>query len=126
MDFMSSGKQLLVLLSERRDEIINRENGNNDRIFVYDTGRRWTAFEKSAYQLARLYSGCEVMPLILNGYPFPIVIASVPHHAISDIRSGNDGVCSIPAQRAISLRTYQTWHSRLGKRLSGYRAINDK
>lgn len=117
MGILSSGKQLLLLLRDRCDEIISRETTNNDRIFIYDTGGRWTAFEKSAYQLAQLCASCEVMPIILNGYPFPIAIASVPHHALSGVFHGGNRELSIPAKRAISLRTYQNWHNRLGKRL---------
>lgn len=125
MGILSSGKQLLLLLRDRCDEIISRETTNSDRIFIYDTGGRWTAFEKSAYQLAQLCTGCEVMPIILNGYPFPIAIASVPHHALSGVLHGGNGEISIQAKRSISPRSYQTWHNRLGKRLNDC-VISDK
>lgn len=77
-----SGIRLVMLLNEHLNEIMNREHSNRTSIHLYCTGPYWVAFERSAYQLLRVFPDSETTPMRLFAYPFPIVMASVTDRSL--------------------------------------------
>ena len=74
---MPSGIRLQQLIQNRYKEILAREKNNDKFIHLYDIDAYWVAFERSAYQLRRVFPDSETTPLRLFAYPFPIVMVSV-------------------------------------------------
>ena len=75
-------KKLNTLLATRQNDIFNREKDNGRHIYLYDNGTHWIAFEKSAWQLCKLFHKHDISILRIKTYPFPIVMASVPANDI--------------------------------------------
>ena len=50
-----SGVRLMAFLAAHRTEVLAREQNNERFIHLYGTGGYWAAFERSAYQLCRLF-----------------------------------------------------------------------
>lgn len=73
----SSGVRLMAFLAARRTEVLAREQNNERFIHLYGTGRYWAAFERSAYQLCRLFPRNEIAVFHFATYPFPVVMASI-------------------------------------------------
>ena len=100
--------QLTQLLNTRTREIMSRENHNDTAIYLYPAGNYWVAFEKSAYQLARLHPECQTYPVHTSLYPFPIVIASLPlTHITPTTTTPTFSTLTPPTP---SLDNYQEWH----------------
>ena len=59
------------LLRDHLTEIMDRERANLNSIHLYCTGSYWVSFERSAYQLRRVFPDSETTPLRLFAYPFP-------------------------------------------------------
>lgn len=121
MQSLSSGLRLQTLLFERLPEIVGREVGNEDRINLYCTGDYWAAFERSAYQLCRLYPDCEVYPVYLDTCPSPVVMASLPYAELRDCSDAGcpecgGGFVEISAQR-LKCVEYERWYR---KEIEGY------
>lgn len=77
-----SGIRLMNLLREHLTEIMDRERTNQNSIHLYCTGAYWVAFERSGYQLYRVFADSETLPLRLYAYPFPIVMVSVTDRSL--------------------------------------------
>lgn len=65
------------LLKNRLTDLLFEESGNDKYIYLYLADGYWTAFEKSAYRLYRIYEPVMLLPIRLPFTPFPIVTASV-------------------------------------------------
>lgn len=129
MTTIPSGLHLLALLSTHLNEIIDRESGNDNRIYLYPTGNYWTAFEKSAYQLERLFPQCSVSSMVLATSPTPIVLASLPYTDIAGYATdksritikafGNDEVLAIMQAPTLPAAVYRHWHMEKTEALEG-------
>ncbi len=73
----SSGILLLRLVNTRIFEITKKELRNTDRLCLYGTGGWWTAFERSAYHLSRLFPDSQSFAVTPPGCPFTIIGLSV-------------------------------------------------
>ena len=82
MSSLPSGIRLMNLLRDHLTEIMDRERANLNSIHLYCTGSYWVAFERSAYQLRRVFPDSETTPLRLFAYPFPIVMVSVTDRSL--------------------------------------------
>ena len=87
MSSLPSGIRLMNLLRDHLTEIMDRERANLNSIHLYCTGSYWVSFERSAYQLRRVFPDSETTPLRLFAYPFPIVdykLLTVPGLPMAD------------------------------------------
>lgn len=111
-----SGIRLMNLLRERLTEIMYRERANQDSIHLYCTGPYWVAFERSAYQLYRVFPDSETMPLRLYAYPFPIVMVSVTDRSLRSytrkhiLRKDESDYKQLTVP-VLPLADYQEWHA---------------
>lgn len=65
------------LLKNRLSDILFQEAENDKYIYLYLADGYWTAFEKSAYRLCRIYGPAMILPMRLTFAPFPFVTASI-------------------------------------------------
>ena len=72
-----SGVRLMVFLAAHQTEVLAREQSNERFSHLYGTGGYWAAFERSAYQLCRLFPRNETAIFHFAAYPFPVVMASI-------------------------------------------------
>lgn len=72
-----SGVRLMAFLAAHQTEVLAREQNNERFIHLYGTGGYWAAFERSAYQLCRLFPRNETAVFHFAAYPFPVVMASI-------------------------------------------------
>ena len=105
------------LLRERLTEIMDRERANLNSIHLYCTGSYWVSFERSAYQLRRVFPDSETTPLRLFAYPFPIVMVSVTDRSLRSyarkhILRRDDKDYKQLTVPGFSLSDYQGWHKR--------------
>lgn len=116
MSSLPSGIRLMNLLRERLTEIMYRERANQDSIHLYCTGPYWVAFERSAYQLYRVFPDSETMPLRLYAYPFPIVMVSVTDRSLRSytrkhiLRKDESDYKQLTVP-VLPLADYQEWHA---------------
>ena len=68
-------EQLNSLMTKELSNILRRELHNEDKVYLYNLGEYWTAFERSAYQLDQL-SKTDPLVLYMDEYPFPIVMCA--------------------------------------------------
>jgi hypothetical protein len=121
------------LLKNRSTDLLFEESGNDKYIYLYLADGYWTAFEKSAYRLYRIYEPVMLLPIRLPFTPFPIVTASVKkdslYAAIRGLtcrkRSKHERI--YVDERNISIIAYQKWHDRVtdGLRSLSGKAMND-
>lgn len=69
--------ELFNLIKGHMPDILFMEAGNLSNIYLYRTDDYWVAFERSAFNLCRAYSGSIITPMKVANAPFPIVMASV-------------------------------------------------
>lgn len=116
----NSGLLLMSLLENGLQGIMRREAGNETSAILYRTGDYWAAFERSAYQLKRLYPCCTTYPMLVATIPYPIVIATLPLaelDAAADMHPEEEHTV-IPAPK-ISIGKYAAWHRRKEQALAG-------
>lgn len=77
------GIALGKLMENRLSDILFNESANRDCIHLYHVGDCWVAFERSAFNLCRIYSKAVVNAMKVFIAPFPIVLASVEDREIS-------------------------------------------
>ena len=116
MSEVPSGIRLVMLLNERLNEIMDRERANQNSIHLYCTGSYWVSFERSAYQLRRVFPDSETTPLRLFAYPFPIVMVSVTDRSLSSyarrhILRRDDKDYKQLTVPVLSLADYHEWHA---------------
>lgn len=83
---VSTYVRINALLETDLQNILRQEQQNENRIFLYDVGEYWVAFEKSAYLLEQL-APREEKPVVLHmkQYPFPIVMHSSHHLRVKEL-----------------------------------------
>ena len=90
------GIALGKLMENHLTDILFNESTNGDYIHLYRAGDCWVAFERSAFNLCRIYSKSVVNAMKVFIAPFPIVLASVEDREIS-----RQGTCI-----SVRLRTF--------------------
>lgn len=105
----SSGVSLQSLLQKEIKNILKKEVGNTDAMYLYGTGTYWVAFENSAYQLCQQYEEAELTPFFFDEYPFPVLMASVPYSALDNNKISDRLVLRAPK---LNQRRYNAWHRR--------------
>lgn len=110
------GVRLMSLLEKHLPAILDREVDNNNSIHLYGTGEYWVAFEKSAYQLSRVYPRSTTTPLSLTTYPFPIVMVSMTNSGLRACSGkypfrmeGTD--YGILVVHSLTIADYREWHN---------------
>ncbi len=68
-----SGLRLMRLINTRILEIAKSELSNRNRLRLYGTGGWWTAFDRSAFALSRLFPDAESLVITPPGAPFSVV-----------------------------------------------------
>ncbi|WP_165154876.1 hypothetical protein [Parabacteroides sp. ZJ-118] len=116
MSSLPSGVRLVRLLNERLAEIMDRERANRNAIHLYCTGPYWVAFERSAYQLRRMFPDSEITPMRLLGYPFPVVMVSVTDRSLqvytrAHILKKDDKDYKLLTVPGLPIAAYQEWHA---------------
>lgn len=104
------------LLKNRLSDILFQEAENDKYIYLYLADGYWTAFEKSAYRLCRIYGPAMILPMRLTFAPFPFVTASIMqdeiHTALRKLicqkRSRNERIYL--AGKDTNIVDYQKWH----------------
>ena len=114
--FMPSGIRLQQLIQNQYKEILAREKNNDKFIHLYDIGAYWVAFERSAYQLRRVFPDSETTPLRLFAYPFPIVMVSVTDRSLrlyarKHILRRDETDYKLLTVPGLPLPAYREWHS---------------
>lgn len=94
---MNSLLEFTELLKNRLTDLLLIEADNDKHVFLYLADGYWTAFEKSAYRLCRIYEPVMLLPMRLPFVPFPIVTASINQDSL---------------QAALNFTDYQNWHDR--------------
>lgn len=112
---MNSLVEFTELLKNRLSDILFQEAENDKYIYLYLADGYWTAFEKSAYRLCRVYEPVMLLPMRLTFAPFPFVTASIMqdelHIALSGLtcrmRSRNERIYL--AGKDANIADYQKW-----------------
>ena len=104
-----SGLRLQSLLQKEIKDILKREEGNEDTLYLYGTGTHWVAFENSAYQLQRRHAEAELTPFFFDSYSFPVLMASIPAKSIGVTPADGKLALKVPP---IDPKAYGTWRRR--------------
>lgn len=109
------GIRLMQLMDTRLFDIIRKEHRNSNCIHLYGTGEYWAAFEQSAYLLCRIFPENETAVVTHPAYPFPVVMANIPHRALKEYsrnhifkRDETDYKELVAAE--IAPERFQIWH----------------
>lgn len=110
-----SGIRLQRLIETQISQIIRRERKNVARIYLYETGDYWIAFERSAYSLCRLFPEADISVVMLRDNPFPIILANISekklcHYAKQHIFYRDTPDYKEIATAEIPLIQYNIWH----------------
>ncbi len=113
-----SGVRLLRLINTRILEITNKELSNSDRICLYGTGGWWTAFDRSAYALSRLFPAAESLVVTPPGAPFSVVGLTITENDLKKYLMTHEPLCrktdylELPAS-VFNFQDYDIWHKRI-------------
>lgn len=115
---MNSLLEFTELLKNRLTDLLLIEADNDKHVFLYLADGYWTAFEKSAYRLCRIYEPVMLLPMRLPFVPFPIVTANINQDSLQAALSGlacqkrtrNERIYL--AERDTNFTDYQNWHDR--------------
>lgn len=119
----NSMTELTELLRTRLCDILFKEAANDGMIYLYLADGYWTAFEKSAFRLSRLYAPALLVPMRLPSMPVPFVTASVGQESLRAAMAGADCLSRVGRERAYTspaadnADTYRKWHDRETKAL---------
>lgn len=116
---MNSLVEFTELLKNRLSDILFQEAENDKYIYLYLADGYWTAFEKSAYRLCRIYEPAMLLPMRLPFAPFPFVTASIMQDSLHTVLSGltyrmrsrNKRVYL--AGKDANIADYQKWHDKV-------------
>ncbi len=106
--------RVLKMIETQHIKILEREKDNECRIYLYDVGNFWIAFEQSAWQLCRLFPQSCASVIHSKICPFPIVISSVSDACIQSysrkhiVRTFRDHTILLTS--AIPSDQYSQWH----------------
>ncbi len=110
------GLRLLRLISTQSLDIARRELENGGAMRLYGTGGYWTAFERSAYSLSRLFPELEAFVVNHPASPFSIVGVSVDDARLRrymkshPVRSRGADYLEFPAS-PFRAEAYGRWHA---------------
>lgn len=115
---MNSLIEFTELLKNRLSDLLFQEADNDKYIYLYLADGYWTAFEKSAYRLSRIYEPVMLLPMRLPSTPYPIVSASIKqdnlHTAINGLFcqkwSGRERIYL--TGKEMNITAYQKWHDK--------------
>ena len=112
-----SGVRLMVFLAAHQTEVLAREQSNERFIHLYGTGGYWAAFERSAYQLCRLFPRNETAIFHFAAYPFPVVMASIADgelqaYAQKNIQRSINQDYKILTVKPILSQLYKQWYNK--------------
>ncbi len=107
-----SGLSLQSLLQKEIKNILKKEVGNTDAMYLYGTGTYWVAFENSAYQLCQQCEEVELTPFFFDDYPFPVLMASISYFALEDKTISDRMTLTVPK---LNQRRYNVWHRKVIK-----------
>ncbi len=115
-----SGVRLLRLINTRILQIARRESANDDRLCLYGTGGYWTAFERSAYQLSRLFPDLESFVVNPPGCPFTIVGLTIPEKELKKYMKKHSATRQDLdylefAEARFDTESYDDWHKKIVK-----------
>lgn len=111
--------RLNALLASHNSDILQKEESNSGRIYLYPLGEYWAAFEQSACLLHRMFPDGELTVLHLKTFPFPVVMLSITdfaYRSCSRCHSSKTGdaieglgciVISVPSVSGVD---YSRWH----------------
>ena len=116
---MNSLLEFTELLKSRLSDLLFQEANNDKYIYLYLADGYWTAFEKSAYRLSRIYEPVMLLPMRLPCVPFPFVTASIRQDKLYAAMSGL--ACQkrsrleriYLAGRETSIAGYQKWQDKV-------------
>lgn len=109
------GIRVMRLLDTRLKEIVRREHTDDGGFLLYTIGSYWVSFEKSAYLLCRLFSTQSVSVVTHPGYPFPVVMASIPDCVLREylrkhiLRHDSGDYIRLDAPEIVPAH-YRSWH----------------
>lgn len=112
------GIALGKLMENHLTDILFNESTNGDYIHLYRAGDCWVAFERSAFNLCRIYSKSVVNAMKVFIAPFPIVLASVEDREIPLIVDGMECTKRTLVERIYRTKNpsdsklFQRWHHR--------------
>lgn len=120
---MNNLHEFAELLKSRLSDLLFQESDNDRYIYLYLADGYWTAFEKSAYRLHRIYGQVTLLPIRLPSMPFPIVTASVKqdrlHAAINGLacqkRLGRERIYLAGTETNVA--AYRRWHDKATRAL---------
>lgn len=98
---MNSLLEFTELLKNRLTDLLLIEADNDKHVFLYLADGYWTAFEKSAYRLCRIYEPVMLLPMRLPFVPFPIVTASINQDSLQAALRNERGMRESIWQREI-------------------------
>lgn len=104
------------LMENHLSDILFNESANRDCIHLYRVGDCWVAFERSAFNLCRIYSKAVVNALKVFIAPFPIVLASVDDIEMPSAVGDMECTKRTLAERIYKVREpsdsklFQKWH----------------
>ena len=116
---MNSLVEFTELLKNRLSDILFQEVENDRYINLYLADGYWTAFEKSAYRLCRIYGSSMLLPMRLTFAPFPFVTASIMQDEIHTALSGLTCRMRSRSERIYlagidtNMADYQKWHDKV-------------
>lgn len=118
-----SGQRIIELVTTRLKEITDKEMLNETRIHLYSTGTYWVAFERSAFQLQKLYPSCGTMLFNMEKSLQHLLMAFVPHSALSnDKRLTTCRRCKdymeAHTDGTFTLKEYGMWYRRIERKYS--------
>ena len=116
---MNSLVEFTELLKNRLSDILFQEVENDRYINLYLADGYWTAFEKSAYRLCRIYGSSMLLPMRLTFAPFPFVTASIMQDSLHTALSGL--TCRMRSRKEriylagkdANIADYQKWHDKV-------------
>lgn len=116
---MNSLVEFTELLKNRLSDLLYQEAENDKYIYLYLADGYWTAFEKSAYRLCRIYEPAMLLPMRLTFAPFPFVTASIMQDGLHTALSGLTCLKQSRSERIYlagkdaNIANYKKWHDKV-------------
>lgn len=110
-------REFPLLLQNHLQDILFQEASNDRYMYLYYADRYWTAFERSAFQLRRLYPDAELIPMKLSLASFPILLANVRQDDLHKVvkrlacRKATTKERVYAVERIRNLSIYNKWHN---------------
>lgn len=120
------GIALGKLMENHLADILFNESSNGNYIHLYRADDCWVAFERSAFNLYRIYSKTVVNAMKVFIAPFPIVMASVEDREMPLIVDGMECTKRTTVERTYKTKNtsgsklFQQWHKRNTMAFQGF------